>query len=626
MKNYILFKTNALVCGIILIGFLITAVLSYRANISSSLKNIEQVSQLTSEGIYYQLTSIFTRPVNVSLTMANDSLLKVYLSEEKEHLQDEEYVGIIREYLSSYKEKYNYDSVFLISTQSGRYYNFNGVNRLMTPDNEENIWYFDMLESQEEYSLNVDNDEVENAEDAITIFVNCKIKDKEGNVIGLVGVGQEVKDLQSLLKEYESKFGVKAFLINNEGSIEVSTEYTGYEKVNLFEVFNLQKISDQILNWREEETSQSVWLGSGAASDKNDFLVYRYIKELSWHLVVERNTSELVEKYQTQLLHSILVIITIIIGILFVITHVVKSFNRKITDLTEEKDRSFRKATEQLYGHIHEYNITNQKTVGESTKRALSYHEVLDINAAEMREEFREGYFSMFNAKNILKEYEEGNTRFRYDFEVSNAKGDYEWIRIEAYIYYQAADACVYMLTYRKNINEEKIQEKNVEKRAQTDEMTGLYNKTATQKEIERILSENKGESFGFFIFDIDNFKQANDIYGHAFGDSVIVEFTDIIKSAFQEDDLLGRVGGDEFVAFVRAPEKEWLESKAKEVSLRLNKTHEDGLSSWMMASSIGIAAVPEDGDDFDTLYKKADAALYQTKERGKNGYTIWRK
>lgn len=635
LKNHILFRTNALVCGIILVGFIITAALSYRANINTSVKSIEQVSELTSEGIYYQLASIFTKPVNVSLTMANDSLLKGYLAGEKEKLEDEEYVNTIKEYLDSYEKKYKYDSVFLISTESGRYYNFNGVDRIMTPDNPENEWYYNLLAEPEEYSLNVDNDEVENAENAITIFVNCKIKDNSGNVIGVVGVGQRIDSLQKLLAEYEEKFGVKAFLIDKKGSIEISTEYTGYEKVDLFETYKITEIRDLVLSGQEESGVQSVWAGSGKTSDKKMFLVWRYIPELSWHLVVERDMAEIMQKYQRQLLQSVIIIIFIVTGILYVITYVVKGFNNKIMELTIEKEQSFRKATEQMYDHIHEYNITRQEAAGESTKQYLEslglprkalYDEILKASSAEMKEEFKAHYYYLFNIKNVIREYDAGNTHLNYDYQMKSAAGDYEWFRLDAYIYYNSADTCIYMLVYRKNINEEKEQEKEAEKRAKTDEMTGFYNKMATQKEIARILLENPEEKFSFFIFDIDNFKQANDIHGHAFGDGVIIEFTQIIRKAFDEDVLLGRIGGDEFVAFAKISEECWVEKKAVELSGKLNKAHTEKLLRWQMAASIGISTAPKDGNNFEELYKKADMALYQTKERGKNGYSIWGK
>ena len=123
MKERILLKTNLLVCLVIVAGFLMTAVLSYRANYSASIENIEQVSALTSEDIYYQINSILTKPVNISLTMANDSLLKDFLIGENAHLDDQEYTQTLQEYLNTYKEKYQYDSVFLVSAATSRYYN-----------------------------------------------------------------------------------------------------------------------------------------------------------------------------------------------------------------------------------------------------------------------------------------------------------------------------------------------------------------------------------------------------------------------------------------------------------------------------------------------------------------------
>ena len=134
-------RTNILVCLIIVAGFLVTAVLSYQANYSASIENIEQVSRLTSEGVYYQMSSTFTKPVNVSLTMANDSLLKDYLSREEGHLEEAGYIDILREYLKGYQAKYGYDSVFLVSAATGRYYNFNGLDRVLVKGDPENAWY-----------------------------------------------------------------------------------------------------------------------------------------------------------------------------------------------------------------------------------------------------------------------------------------------------------------------------------------------------------------------------------------------------------------------------------------------------------------------------------------------------
>lgn len=636
MNRHILLRTNLFICIIIVIGFFITAVLSYRANYSVSLENIEKVSSLTSEGIYYQLTTIFSKPVNVSLTMANDSFLKAYLAEEEEHLKDAGYVDRMKEYLNAYRTKYSYDSVFLISVGTGRYYNFNGVDRTMTEGNPENDWYFAMLDSDEDYSLNVDNDEVDSSNNDITIFVNCKIKDETGAVIGIVGVGVRVDYMQSILREYEEKFGVDALLIDRTGIIEISTSFTGYEKVNMFEKKGLQKIKADVLDWKQAEGSQSMWVDRDGQEEK-DYIVTRYIPELSWYLIVERDTGDTIRQFEKQLYQIAAIIVFIIAMILLVITYVIKGYNRQIRKLAEEQAESFRRATEQIYDNIYELNITGNCAAGESTERYFEslgvprhskYDQALEIIALkQIREEYRQGYIDMFQTKNVLHEYENGNTHLQYDFMICEDGSDYFWMRIDANIYYCTEDNTVRMFTYRKNIDAEKRQESAIVHLAETDAMTGIYNKTFTQRRAEEILSNaGKDEKYGFFIFDIDNFKQANDTNGHAFGDEVILEFVRILKENFREEDLLGRIGGDEFAALIRIPDKEWTRIKAAELVRRLDVTYTDKQKSFPITVSIGVAVYPEAGTDFTSLYKNADLALYETKRHGKKGYTVFTK
>ena len=130
---------------------------------------------------------------------------------------------------------------------------------------------------------------------------------------------------------------------------------------------------------------------------------------------------------------------------------------------------------------------------------------------------------------------------------------------------------------------------------------------------------------YAFFIFDIDNFKTANDQHGHAFGDAVIKAFTDVIRGHFRQEDIMGRIGGDEFAVFVPAPSLEWVGETARVLSRSLARTFEKDGSVWHISASIGVSIAPRDGTDYDTLYQKADEALYETKKRGKNGVTIYR-
>lgn len=630
MKKNALLKTNMLISIILIVGFIVTGILSYQANYRTSLEHIEQVSSLTTEGIYYQLTTMFTRPVNISLTMSHDSLLVEHFLNEMGHLNDKEYIQKTKTYLQTYQEKYGFDSVFLVSSATKRYYNFNGVDRILTDENPENEWYYELLESDKEYSLNVDNDEVDGADNAITVFVNCKVKDADDSVLGIVGVGIRISYLKDLLKEYEKKFNVEASLINEDGTIEISTTYTGYEQKNWFHVYKKEKIHDDILNWKEEETNLELWTSSGIEETERSYIVTRYIKELSWHLIIEKNTGKLRQEMKNQLYQSCFLIMIVIAVVLSVITTVITKFNRKIAKLMEEKQESFKTATEQLYDNIYELNITKNCPVGKRTEeyfeslgaKDVPYDEGLRIIAKkQIKTEYQEGYISIFKTENVIQEYKKGNNHLQYDFMITQDGVNYNWMRIDAYIFYSTEDRCIHMFTYRKNIN----LEKQKELQAKMDEMTRFYTKRATEKIIEDMLLKRTENMYAFFIFDIDNFKQANDCFGHAFGDFCIKEFTRIIREHFKEGDILGRIGGDEFVAFTSIMDIRWVEEKAKELSRALNIMCVNQLSRWNMSASIGVAIAPMEGMDFITLYRNADAALYETKQRGKNGFTIYK-
>lgn len=633
MKKNILLRTNLMVCIVIIIGFCLTAVLSYQANFDASLQSIEQVSSLTSEGIYYQMTTTFTKPVNISLTMANDSLLRDLLSNEAAHLEDDGYIGRLREYLGNYQEKYKYDSVFLVSAATGRYYNFRGLDRVLTRDNPENVWYYELLDSSADYAMNVDNDEAANNE--ITVFVNCKIKSDAGATLGIVGVGVRIDYLQSLLQEYEREFGVQTYLIDNTGNIEISTQYTGFERENFFELNAFgSDAKRRILDWTEGEAACSFWTSENETSGQSSYVVARYLPELSWHLVAERNIGPLIEELYRRLIQTVLIILTIIGIILVVITYVIRGFNRKISEMNEKQKEIFRQATEQMYDNIYELNITQNRAAGKSTKRYfeslgmpgdIPYDQALrGIAEKQIKAEYRDGYISTFAPENVLREYEKGNSHLRYDFMIRLESEDYFWLRIDAHTYFWPEDGCVHMFTYRKNIDKEKKQALQMTELAQKDEMTGLYTKMATARQVNRLLEQSTNGRYAFFIFDIDNFKQANDSHGHAFGDSVIITFVDTIKKHFHEDAVIGRIGGDEFVACTVVSGREQADEMGKKLSNALHIQHVVGQMSWNISASIGVAISPENGTTFESLYKRADIALYQTKKRGKDGYTIY--
>lgn len=160
-------------------------------------------------------------------------------------------------------------------------------------------------------------------------------------------------------------------------------------------------------------------------------------------------------------------------------------------------------------------------------------------------------------------------------------------------------------------------------KRATMDDLTGLYNRATTQQLIETILEGSTKETHALLIIDIDDFKLVNDTRGHLVGDHVLADFAQILKGISRASDIVGRMGGDEFVVFLRdILNKDVAMQKARDICkhLELYQVFRSDMGS-QISCSIGMAVAPKDATKFDDLFMKADMALYQVKNTGKNRY-----
>jgi len=162
-------------------------------------------------------------------------------------------------------------------------------------------------------------------------------------------------------------------------------------------------------------------------------------------------------------------------------------------------------------------------------------------------------------------------------------------------------------------------------KSSTTDALTGLLNKASAAVELTKVCQSSLG---ALMMIDLDSFKLVNDIYGHDMGDKVLVSFADILRSAFRAGDLIGRMGGDEFIAFCNGVHDDAvIEHKAQFINERILEAAKKLMGEEMnipLGASIGCVFVPMSGNVFPELYKKADKALYTVKQNGKHGYSIY--
>lgn len=158
---------------------------------------------------------------------------------------------------------------------------------------------------------------------------------------------------------------------------------------------------------------------------------------------------------------------------------------------------------------------------------------------------------------------------------------------------------------------------------SEQDALTHLYNRGAGEKKIRELLQTECGM---FCLFDVDNFKQANDLFGHTVGDEVLYQISKCVYTLFQEKSVIMRLGGDEFAIFsYEIQSRQEGRQKLDEFMKRVKEIVIDGAEGHRLSVSLGAVIYQQDADeDFDSLYRKADLALYKVKKQGKGNYEFY--
>lgn len=233
---------------------------------------------------------------------------------------------------------------------------------------------------------------------------------------------------------------------------------------------------------------------------------------------------------------------------------------------------------------------------------------------------------SVPNIRKLSEGFEAGESYGETECMLATRTGEYLWCRLRATAQKNKDGELSRIVGVIIDIDAEKRKTDLLAKQARRDSLTNIYNKMTASERIDRRLKERAdGTSYVLMLFDIDNFKRTNDTYGHMFGDQCLVQLTTALQKVLPDSAILGRIGGDEFIAFFEYPRdfnviKRYADSI---ISTFVKKTCELHAGACV-SCSIGIVCIPEDGCDFQTLYEKSDQALYRAKRDGKARYAIF--
>lgn len=168
--------------------------------------------------------------------------------------------------------------------------------------------------------------------------------------------------------------------------------------------------------------------------------------------------------------------------------------------------------------------------------------------------------------------------------------------------------------------------EKDLTERAETDALTGILNRESTMEKIGEWLTADVYDEYqALLMLDLDKFKTINDTFGHSVGDEVLCQTAALLKRTFRGSDVVGRLGGDEFIVLMKNVRMESVVSfYMKEVCRELSELEIPELEGKKIYCSIGAACAPTHGKTFQELYDRADKALYAVKRNGRNNGKIY--
>lgn len=172
----------------------------------------------------------------------------------------------------------------------------------------------------------------------------------------------------------------------------------------------------------------------------------------------------------------------------------------------------------------------------------------------------------------------------------------------------------------------------SLDKQARTDQLTGVLNKRSFEVTVDSLIKQTEDDTgYALILIDIDSFKSVNDTFGHAYGDKVLADVGESLRRTFRSGDSLGRLGGDEFCVCMsiksgmsEEDRHKLIDRKCQELGAALRRREMVGDKEYNGSASIGVSVYPENGGTFSDLYRKADSALYVTKRKGKDAYTIY--
>ncbi len=569
----------------------------------------EEIVKVIASDVYDDIRNELLRAVAVSTTMSNDTFLHQNLKNENNISEDAE-TEIMKNYLTTVKDRLNYSAAFLASNTSKNYWQANGLVKKLDVENDpHDIWYSDIFNSNLDYKLNVDTDEANNM--SLGVFVNTKIRDANGSILGICGVGMRMEILQKIFEMNERAYKIKISLVDSDGLVQVDTEAQHIENANLMHMLSFQKTDQFILEKVDD-----------------NYIITKYIPAFDWYLVIRRHGDNMQSAFSDVIFYMS---IGFLIALIALLAFVQLSLNKGRRAIVEDATKHGIASHAGLYVSMHLIDLKNNM-IHELSKDP-NVHIFFVKDGADAEEQVKRAVQEMTDKESIsaMLEFINFDTlaeRMKNVHAISQEflSEQYGWCKAYFVIVDYNQKGGINQIVFEiELIDEEKRREKHLLYLSETDAMTGLRNRGSGEKAITELMAE--GTEGMFCLLDADKFKSINDTYGHGVGDKVIKEIANCMKKAFRNSDVTFRLGGDEFAAYaIGITDEEHAQIVTNRLFNLIDKIDIEELGDRKITLSLGAALFNvKDNCTFAELYKRADSAAYESKKVQGNCATFYK-
>ena len=322
---------------LVLLGFMATSLIGYFVARDSTNEQLQkQMLPLTSDNIYSEIQRDLLQPLLISSLMANDTFLINWAESGEKDPQP------LAEYLAQIQRKYQTITAFFVSEKTRNYYHPNGVIKQVDESDPADAWYFHSRQNSTDYDINIDWDTA--APNRMSIFVNYRVLNQQGELVGVTGVGLSMEKVAQLIENYQRRYGREIYFVDRQGEITLrSSQFQ--QDIYLQNKAGLDQLFLQILS----NPSASV---SYDAKDGNTiYLNSRLVPEFDWFLIVEQINDPATAKIETALWINIAVSLAISICVLLVVHFTLRGYQRRL-ELMATKDKLTGATSRQVFDWV----------------------------------------------------------------------------------------------------------------------------------------------------------------------------------------------------------------------------------------------------------------------------------